>query len=123
LGALADRIAWGNSDLLSLRKETPLRQHVRVFQRRFATALGLAAILAGLAAPLLGAGRSSAPAQPAPELQQFVFDGEQFDSADGLPVEDLDVETLRHHPRTWRNRTTAVVLDLQPIVTQYNQEV
>ena len=58
-----------------------------------ATALGLAAILAGLAAPLLGAGGSPAPAQPA--VQQFVFDGEQFDSAAGLPVEQLDVEMLR----------------------------
>lgn len=72
-----------------------MRLHLRVFQRRIATALGLAAILAGLAAPLLGAGGSSAPAAPAPAAQEFVFDGEQFDSTGGLPVEDLDVETLR----------------------------
>jgi hypothetical protein len=77
------------------RKETPLRKHVRVFQRRIATALGLAAVLAGLVAPLLGAGGSAAPAQPEPAAQQFVFDGEQLDGAAGLPVELLDVETLR----------------------------
>jgi hypothetical protein len=85
-----------------------LRQHVRGFQRRIATALGLAAILASLAAPLLGAGGSSAPAQPAPEVQQFMFDGEQLDSAAGLPVENLDAETLRriiHEP---------VGIELQP---------
>ena len=67
----------------------------------------LAAILIGLAVPLLAPRDNPAPATPAPAAHEFVVDGDQFDSAESLQVEHLDVETLRriiHAPSVDQSR-------------------
>ena len=58
----------------------------------------LAAILAGLAAPLLGPGGSPAPANALGEQtdwEQLIESSAPVNSAFELPVEQLDVATLR----------------------------
>ncbi|HEU5099974.1 MAG TPA: hypothetical protein VFU22_13190 [Roseiflexaceae bacterium] len=58
----------------------------------------LAAILAGLAAPLLGPGGAPAPAtalNEQAEWEQLIETSAPISSTFELPVEELDVETLR----------------------------